>query len=333
MPASPLSVSVVIPTHNTRVLTLKCLAAIAASTHSPLEILLVDDGGRDGTAEAVAIEFPQVRVLSGHAAGGFTAAINRAWPLASGDLVLLLNSDTEVEPDAIGRFAEAFARDPRLGVAGASLLYFDRRPQWSAGREPDAAWLFAMASGSAAALGRVPGWRRLRRESQARASEAIDAIAPAAWVPATAMAVRREVRDAIGLFDSSFHTYAQDLDYCTRARGAGWRVAQLHGVHVRHLLGGTIGATRDAVASRQDPVALWTDLARWIQKTYAPARARSLTRALETGARARLAARRLARWTVASASGERDAWDRDTDRYRAALDALRAWRRRSIASR
>lgn len=136
MPASSLTISVVIPTRDTRALTLRCLAALAASDRRPDEVLLVDDGSRDGTADAVGVGFPDVRVVDGQAPGGFTAAINRAWPLATADIVLLLNSDTEVDRRAIGGFVEAFARDAALGVAGAALFYPDGRPQWSAGREP-----------------------------------------------------------------------------------------------------------------------------------------------------------------------------------------------------
>jgi GT2 family glycosyltransferase len=154
----------------------------------------------------------------------------------------------------------------------------------------------------------------VRKESQASGGAA-------AWVPATAMAVRRDARAAIGLFDPAFVTYAQDLDYCLRARAAGWGVALLPDVRVRHDLGGTIGATSGAVASRQDPRALFVDLARWIGKTYPPARARSLCHALEAGTRVRLIARGAARWTVAAE--RRAAWDHDTARYRAALAALR----------
>jgi GT2 family glycosyltransferase len=133
--------------------------------------------------------------------------------------------------------------------------------------------------------------------------------------------VRRDVRAAIGLFDPAFVTYAQDLDYCLRARAAGWRVALLPEVRVRHDLGGTIGATSGAVASRQDPRALFLDLARWMGKTYPPSRARSLCRALAAGTRVRLIARRVGRWSVAAE--HRATWDRDTARYRAALTALR----------
>lgn len=310
--APPLTVDVVVPTRDTRALTLQCLTALACSTLVPAAVIVVDDGSRDDTAAAIEAAFPEVRLIRRAQAGGFTAAVNEGWCEASGDLVLLLNSDTEVDRDALRRLHDAFLADPRLGVAGASLMYGDGRPQWSAGGEPSPLWLFLLGSGAAALAGRVRPWRRLRPESQRRGD--------AAWVPATAMAVRREVAAAIGRFDPRLGAYAQDLDFCLRARSAGWRVAQIPDARVVHRLGATMGARENAVARRWIPEALVSDLARWMEQTYPPAHVRRLRRALEAGLRTRLLARRAAGLVR---RGDRTAWAADSARYRAALDALR----------
>jgi N-acetylglucosaminyl-diphospho-decaprenol L-rhamnosyltransferase len=322
-PARP-SMSVVIPTHDTRALTLACLTALLESRYRPAEIFVVDDGGTDGSAEAVRERFPSVHVLRRERAGGFTAAVNDAWPRATSEIVLLLNSDTTVDVEATARMADAFARDPRLGVAGASLVFPDGRPQWSAGGAPTARWLFVLASGVASMLARIPGWRRLRPESQARGD--------AAWVPATAMGVRAAVVRDIGWFDSRYETYVQDLDFCLRARAAGWRVAQLPDVRVTHLRGATIGAAPGAVRAGWSPDALVGDFERWIRAAHPPDAARTLTRALDLGLSARLLARTMIRPFLAGPfrpRTERDAWARETARYRVARDRLR----RAIAAR
>jgi GT2 family glycosyltransferase len=311
--AATLPISVIIPSRDTRDLTLRCLAALASSASPPAEIFLVDDGSRDGTSEAVRVAFPHTRIITRSASGGFTASINAAWPLATGAIVLLLNSDAEVRPRALSHLARAFADDPRLGIAGATLFHPDGRLQWSAGREPTPLWLFVMASGLSAALGRLPGWRRVRPESQAAGE--------AAWVPATAMAVRRDVQAAIGLFDPELALYAQDLDYCLRARAAGWRVAQLGDVEVDHVGGATISSVHGGAGvhggSRQHAAALYGDLARWIRKTHDPRAARRSCRALSAGCRLRIAARQLLRWRRSGAA--RADWDRETAAYREAL--------------
>lgn len=318
------SMSVVIPTHDTRALTLACLAALVHSRHRPAEIFVVDDGGTDGSAQAVREQYPSVHVLRRERAGGFTAAVNDAWPRATSEIVLLLNSDTTVDVEATARMADAFARDPQLGVAGASLVFPDGRPQWSAGAAPTAQWLFVLASGAASALARIPGWRRLRPESQAQGD--------AAWVPAAAMGVRAAVVRDIGWFDTRYETYVQDLDFCLRAHAAGWRVAQLPEVRVTHLRGATIGAASDAVRAGWSPDALIGDLERWIHASHAPDAARRLTRALDLGLSARLVTRALAGPFLAGpfrSRAERDEWARETARYRVARERLR----RAIAAR
>src|SRR5215213_1669014 len=95
---SPGRLSVVVPTHDTRDLTLRCIETLEAEGADNLEIVVVDDGSTDGTAEALAAAHPRVHVLRNVPAAGFTRAANRGMAEAHGDVLLLLNSDTEVEP-------------------------------------------------------------------------------------------------------------------------------------------------------------------------------------------------------------------------------------------
>ena len=142
---SPLPrLSVVVPTHDTRELTSRCLAALAA-VPEPLEVLVVDDASSDGTAEALAVGFPQVAVLRCPTSVGFTRAANLGLARARGEIVLLLNSDTEVEPAGVGELLAAFDADPRLGAAEASSTTRMRA-----------------RSGAAGASRVCSGWRRWR---------------------------------------------------------------------------------------------------------------------------------------------------------------------------
>ena len=159
------SLSVVVPSRDTRDLTLACLASLAAPVGAgaeTIEVILVDDASGDDTAAAVAARHPEVRVLRNDTAVGFTASANRGLAAARADLLLLLNSDTEIEAGGLAALLAAFAARPGLGVAGAHLLYPDGRAQWSGGREPGLLWSFALASGLPPLLGRLPGYRRLK---------------------------------------------------------------------------------------------------------------------------------------------------------------------------
>jgi hypothetical protein len=324
--AAPLgTLSAVVPTRDTRELTLRCLACLEAGGVPGLEVVVVDEASGDGTAAAVAARFPAVRVVANPRPLGFAAAANRGLAAARGELLLLLNSDAEVDPGALAALVAAFALEPRLGVAGARLRYPDGTPQWSAGREPSPAWLFALASGLPALLARLPGWRRLVPPSGAGGGPgaAHDPLRPAAWVTGAALALRREVWDACGPLDEGYRFYGQDLDLCLAARDAGWRVAVVSGFTAVHHHGATVAGGEPAGDRRRHDL-LWADLVRWAAKRRGPAGGRRAADALIWGARLRLAARAAARpWVAPWGLNE---WRRRSDAVRAALAAVRAER-------
>lgn len=346
-PRAATALSVVVPSRNTRELTEACLAAVAAaaarSALCGVEIIVVDDAGDDGTAEAVAARFPAVRLLRSERRLGFTRAANRGLHAAAGDVLLLLNSDTEVAADGEGLRAllGCFAAEPLLGIAGAALRYPDGSPQWSGGGEPSAAWLFALASGLAEMLGRLPLYRRLRpasgtgRRGAASASRPGGAAAagggPAevAWVTGAAMAIRRATWQQTGPLDEGFAFYAQDLDLCVRARQAGWKVAVVPAFAVVHHHGATLLAEGGSGGGRtgrgaQHPELLWTDLLRWAGKRGGPPAARRAARALLAGGRLRLAGRRLlALGAPLLPRDRRTRWRADTAAFGRAIAAVR----------
>jgi hypothetical protein len=261
-----LRLSVVIPTHDTKDLTLRALATIRPWRDAGAEVIVVDDGSRDGTAAAIRETCPDVRLIESKEARGFTAPANEGLAAATGDLLLLLNSDTEAEADTLPRLFEAFAADPKLGAAGAALHYPDGSPQWSGGREPTLLWLFGLTSGLPSLLGRLPGYRRLRPVSASTGGR-VD------WVTGAALAIRREAWRTIGPLDTRFRFYAQDLDFCLRLKDAGWGVAVVPGFRVMHVGGATIGqSTQGDVAKRHAASSslLRDDLLTWAEKRHGP---------------------------------------------------------------
>lgn len=322
------AISVVIPSRDTAALTLACLASLENAAFPRLEILVVDDGSTDDTAEAIGERFPGVRVLRQVEPEGFTRTANRGLGEAQGEVLLLLNSDTEVAPRALEGLAAAFADDDRLGIAGARLVFPDGTPQWSGGAEPGLLWLFGLASGLPRLLGRLPGYRHLRPVSGTASPGG--ASSGVAWVTGAAFGLRRRVWQEVGPFDARFRFYAQDLDYCLRARAAGWEVRVLPEVEVRHHQGGTIGTVAGA-AGGEHPELLWTDLLRWAAKHRGQAWAQRARRLMSLGARLRLVGRAVAGgwgWLAWAAGARRRvtgvASRARTAAFRAALASLSA---------
>jgi GT2 family glycosyltransferase len=227
-------------------MTLRCVRSVSAG-----EVIVVDDGSTDGTAELLTAE---ARVIRLDANSGFAKAANRGVSEARGDILLLLNSDAVMQPGALDALVAAF-EDERLGVAGAQLLNEDGTLQWSGGPTPTLPWLIGVVSG----LGPLVG--RFRRR---RAGSRVD------WVSGAAMAFRAAVWRDAGPLDERFRFYCQDLEFCVRARAAGWEVRVIEEARVVHARGATIAA---GSALRHDPAKLWPDLLDW-------ARAGAFTRAV-----------------------------------------------------
>jgi len=305
-----LSLSVVIPTHDTRELTLQCLGSLGQGGAALAEVIVVDDASSDGTADAVKTFDPGVIVVAADGNIGFSRAVNLGVGQASGEIILVLNSDTEVDDGALAALVGAFSDDESLGIGGAELLDFDGTPQWRAGRWPRRGWLFLQASGLGAMLGRLPGRRLFGAGGAARNG-------PVDWVSGAAIAVRRAVWQSCGPFDEDYHFYCQDLDLCASARRAGWSVAVISGFAVLHHHGATIAASPGASGSFH-PAHLWTDLVRFTGKYEGADAAKRAAAALAAGARLRLAGRAVS----GVFSSDRQAWKRDTDGYREGLRAL-----------
>jgi GT2 family glycosyltransferase len=306
--------SIVIPTHDTREMTLQCVASVAAARRGDDEVILIDDGA-DGTGEAVGRLYPDVHVRRHEKTAGFTVSANEGLSGADGDLLLVLNSDTLVDTGALEAIRAAFERDSGLGVVSPSLVGREGSAQWIGGKAPTLAWLFVLSTGVAAVLPRWPGSGRRRSGTGAE------------WVTGAAMAIRRPVWDSIGPFDTAFRFYAQDLDLCLRAGDAGWRIGVVAEARVVHLGGATVGRLPGALGG-SNPAWLWADLLRWAEKRHGTGWAQRAAGLMWAGSRLRLLGRALACFWLPR-SGRAD-WDRDTEVLRGACSAVRAAFHRTV---
>ena len=118
-------VSVVVPSWNgLGLLRAHLPSLVAASRDEGGELVVCDDASSDGTAEALAGEFPSVRVVRRARNGGFASAANDGILSARGRIVVLVNNDVELRPGCLPRLAEALDREPSLFAAVPSLVGF-----------------------------------------------------------------------------------------------------------------------------------------------------------------------------------------------------------------
>lgn len=222
--ASAPKLSVIVVTWNVRELTLACLAAVhRTAADLPIEVIVVDNGSSDGTAQAVRERFPEARVIANAENAGFPRANNQALAVARGEHVLFLNPDTEVGEGAIGACVAELDRDATVGATGCKLLYSDGRVQLECARRPyllrhllaETFYLHMLFPTSAVFAHHVMGdWDH-------EGSRDVEALCGAFLM------VRRELALALGGLPEDLFMYHEDLSFCLRVRRAGWRIRYL----------------------------------------------------------------------------------------------------------
>jgi GT2 family glycosyltransferase len=201
--------SVVVVNWNSRDDLRACLQSLRAQTHRELEIIVVDNGSDDGSADMVATEFPEI-VLSRETENlGFAEGCNRGIDKSHGVWVAMLNNDACADPKWGEALVAAIRRAPTECGMLQSLLLFQDRP--------------TVINSTGIEL-TYSGGGRDRDGGKAR-SGVLPSSEPFC-VTAGAAAYRRSMLDAIklptGYFDRSHFMYYEDLDLGWRARLAGW---------------------------------------------------------------------------------------------------------------
>lgn len=202
------SISVIIPLWNGRADIDACLDALLAAADrcaGPVEILVVDNGSTDGSAQTVAEHFPQARLIRNGRNLGFAGGCNVGLRAARGNTLVLLNQDTEVRPTWLAALAAAVGE---RNVVGSLALLADGQTIQHAGGVIE--WPLGIA--------RHLGYGEPLAERWQRPAE-VD------FVTAAAMAFPRHLLDEIGYFDERFWPgYYEDADFCYRAREAGYSI-------------------------------------------------------------------------------------------------------------
>jgi GT2 family glycosyltransferase len=235
-----MDLSIVILNYNTREHLRACLESLVAEGSTSLsggplltEVLVVDNASSDGSAEMVAADFPGVSLIRSPHNGGFANGNNQALERSRGAAILLLNPDTLMPPGGIGRMLDCLTAHPEAGIVGPRLLRPDGSMHLACRRSfPTPATAFYRISGASRLFPRSPRFGRynLTFIDPSLAIE-VDSVCGAC------MLVKRAVVDRIGALDERFFMYAEDLDWCLRAREAGWTVRYEPGVIVQHQHG------------------------------------------------------------------------------------------------
>lgn len=223
-----MTLSVVIVSWNTEALTLDCLESLQRTQSVPLDVIVVDNASTDGTVASIERRFPAVKIVELQENRGFGGGHNAGVAHATGELTLLLNSDTILIED-IGPLLAEF-EDPRVGAVAPRLLNPDRTPQRSVrGRFPTAVSVLRENPYVERMLGPTTWGDHTRRRE-------------VAWAVGAAIVIRTSLLRELGGFDEAFFMYYEETDLCRRLAASGHTVVFNPVVSVIHVRGGSLEA-------------------------------------------------------------------------------------------
>ncbi|HEX2973908.1 MAG TPA: glycosyltransferase family 2 protein [Tepidisphaeraceae bacterium] len=213
-------VSILIVSYNTREMTLACLRSVYEQTHGiSFDVLVVDNDSHDGSAEAIAEQFPQARLIRPGKNIGFAAANNLAARQATGEYLLLLNPDTVILDGAIQKVLAFAKTHPEAGIVGGRTFFGDGSLNYNSCHGRPTPWsLLCMGLGLSSLFRRsrffnpesLGAWKR-------DSVKAVDAVT------GCFLLIRRDLWMHLEGFDESFFMYGEETDLCWRAREQGYK--------------------------------------------------------------------------------------------------------------
>jgi len=221
-------VSVVTVSYQVRDLLRACLRSVEAQEEVEVETWVVDNASSDGSADLVAREFPGVRLIRNADNRGFARANNQALAQASGDVLVLLNPDTELPPRALAELVRVFERHADAGAVGLALRNADGTPQRSCHAFPG---VFNM---TLEALGLHRLALRLGIGTPFEAPVPHGGEGEVDWVAGACFAFTREAFAKVGGLDEESFMYGEEMDWSWRAKQRGFRTILSSAVKVLH---------------------------------------------------------------------------------------------------
>jgi len=221
-------VSVLVVNRNTQDLLLACLASVYEHSEG-VEVVVVDNGSTDGSADAVRKGFPKAKVLAFEENLGYGAANNRALEESTGRIVLFLNTDALLTPGALAGLVSFLDETPHAGCATPQLVHPDGSLQNSFDNVPTLASELLNKTLLRLLLPRRYPSKRHAFTTPTEVEAPIGA----------SLAMKRSVLDEVGAFDERFFFFLEETDLCLRIRSAGHACFLLPHISVVHGKGRT----------------------------------------------------------------------------------------------
>jgi N-acetylglucosaminyl-diphospho-decaprenol L-rhamnosyltransferase len=212
-------ISVVIVTCNAIELLAKCLASLREGVEYSLEMIIIDNGSRDGTADMVRKEYPQAILIKNIKNRGVAPARNQGLRIARGDFIMILDDDAYVEPGTLERFISFMEHNTAVGLCGPRIIDGLGQLTTSCKRFPTP---FSFL------LNRYPQFTIIDKNNALSKHLMLDwdhkNMVPVDYVIGACQFIRRGAFLAVGFLDDKIFYGPEDIDYCVRMWMGGWKV-------------------------------------------------------------------------------------------------------------
>lgn len=246
-----IDLSVIVVSYNTRDLLVDTLESLkSANNVLELEIIVVDNNSQDDSVEAVERMAKQglpIKIIQNKKNRGFGAANNQGMEIASSEFILLLNSDTIVNKQAIIDCLDYIRSMDDVGVLGCKLVEEDGKVQRNGGFFPSFTNVFFWMT----LLDDIKIFYKHIKPYHTNPKFEKDRIRELDWVTGAFFLIRKKVFDEVGGFDEDYFMYVEEMDYCYRIKSKDWKVVYFPKASIIHLGGGS-GSSKNALINEFD---------------------------------------------------------------------------------
>ncbi len=252
-----MDLSVIIVNYNAAPYLARCLNSIESCLWGiTCEVCVVDNASTDCTRMLIGNRFPGVQLIANDRNLGFAAGVNQGLERTHGRYVLWLNPDAEILNEGVRELLRYLDSAPKVGIIGPQIVDSDGGIQLSCRSFPSYRTVLCHRYSLLTRLRPQNHYSRdyLHTDWDHASLREVD------WVSGACLLHRRELLDDLGGLDERFFMYCEDVDFCLRARQAGWKVHYHPAMRVLHHIGGS---------SRQSPVLMAIERHRSMWRYYA----------------------------------------------------------------